>query len=212
MGRPEKTEEERQARRDELLDAAVDAIRKHGPQVSMEDLARSAGVTKPILYRHFGHRDGLTAALATRFADGLQSTLLDAMGSGTDARETLVKTIDAYLSFVERDPEVYRFLVRHLTASPDDGDELSVGNFLRQVGNQVAVVVGEQMRAANVDSGGAEPLAHGIVGMVHAAGDWWLERQTMPRERVVQYVVDLLWGGMANGLGLTNPPTTQGRA
>ena len=100
--------------------------------------------------------------LGTRFADGLQATLLSAMGSGTDPREMLVKTIDAYLSFVERDPEVYRFLVRHLTASPENGsDELSVGNFLRQVGNQVAVVVGEQMRAARVDSGGAEPLAHG---------------------------------------------------
>ena len=201
MGRPEKTEEERQARRDELLDAAVEAIRRHGPQVSMEDLARAAGVTKPILYRHFGHRDGLTAALATRFAHGLESTLQTAMLSGNDPRETLIKTIDAYLAFVEHDPDVYRFLVRHLTASPPD-DELSVGNFLRQVGNQVAVVVGEQMRAAKVDSGGAEPLAHGIVGMVHAAGDWWLERQTMPRERVVQYVVDLLWGGMATGLGL----------
>jgi AcrR family transcriptional regulator len=209
MGRPEKTEEERRARRDELLDAAVQAIRKQGPQVSMEDLAKSAGVTKPILYRHFGHRDGLTAALGTRFADGLQATLLAAMGSGTDARETLVKTIDAYLSFVERDPEVYRFLVRNLTATPDGHDELSVGNFLRQVGNQVAVVVGEQMRAAKVDSGGAEPLAHGIVGMVHAAGDWWLDRQTMPRERVVQYVTDLLWGGMATGLGLD--PSTKGR-
>src|SRR5687768_17898518 len=66
MGRPEPTSEERQARRDALMDAAVEAIREHGPNASMEDLAKSAGVTKPILYRHFGHRDGLTAALATR--------------------------------------------------------------------------------------------------------------------------------------------------
>ena len=209
MGRPEKTEEERQARRDELLDAAVDAIRRHGPQVSMEDLARAAGVTKPILYRHFGHRDGLTAALATRFADGLQQTLVAAMGSGTDPRETLVKTIDAYLSFVERDPEVYRFLVRRLLVNEQTASDLSVGNFLRQVSNQVALVLGEQLRAANLDSGGAEPLAYGLVGMVHAAGDWWLERQTMPKERVVQYIVDLLWGGMATGLGLTTPTEGQ---
>ena len=166
----------------------------------MEDLARSAGVTKPILYRHFGHRDGLTAALATRFADGLQTTLLAAMGSGTDARETLVKTIDAYLEFVERDPEVYRVLVRKLIASPP-GDDLSVGNFLRQVGSQVALVLGEQLRAAGLDSGGAEPLAHGMVGMVHAAGDWWLERRTMPRARLVDYIVGVLWGGLA-GIGL----------
>jgi AcrR family transcriptional regulator len=201
MGRREPTEEEKRARRDELLDAAVEAIRRIGPAVSMEDLAKQAGVTKPILYRHFGHRDGLTAALATRFADGLQATLQSAMVTTTEPRDTLVKTIDAYLAFVERDPEVYRFLVRYLTTNPPEDGDLTVGNFLRQVGNQVAVVIGEQMRAAKVDSGGAEPLAHGIVGMVHAAGDWWLERQTMPRERVVQYLVDLLWGGMETGLG-----------
>src|SRR5687767_9777206 len=111
MGRPEPTSEERQARRDALMDAAVEAIREHGPNASMEDLARAAGVTKPILYRHFGHRDGLTAALATRFADGLQSTLQAALVAGTEPRETLEKTIDAYLEFVERDPAVYRFLV-----------------------------------------------------------------------------------------------------
>lgn len=202
MGRPEPTEEERAARRDALLDAAVEAIRRHGPGVSMEDLAKAAGVTKPILYRHFGHRDGLTTALATRFADGLQATLRAAMIAGSGPRETLEKTIDAYLAFVERDPGVYQFLVRRLLEPPEV--EFSVGNFLHQVGNQVALVLGEQMRAAGVDSGGAEPLAHGIVGMVHAAGDWWLERQTMPRARVVAYVSGLLWGGMV-GIGLGDP-------
>ena len=202
MGRPEPTKEERQARRDALLDAAVDAIREHGPGVSMEDLARAAGVTKPILYRHFGHRDGLTAALATRFAHGLESTLQSAMVAGNPPRETLEKTIDAYLEFVERDPEVYRFLVQRLIAGPPD-EELSVGNFLRQVATQVALVLGEQLRAAGLDSGGAEPLAHGMVGMVHAAGDWWLERRTMPRSRLVQYIVEVLWSGLA-GIGLAS--------
>jgi hypothetical protein len=72
----------------------------------------------------------------------------------------------------------------------------------------VALVLGEQLRLADLDSGGAEPLAHGIVGMVHAAGDWWLDRQTMPRARLVDYIVGLLWGGfMGIGLG----PAEQGR-
>ena len=212
MGRPEPTEQEREARRAQLLDAAVEAIRRHGPDVSMEDLAKAAGVTKPILYRNFGHRDGLTTALAARFALGLQDTLRSAMVAGNAPRETLEKTIDAYLAFVERDPEVYRFLVRRLLVNEQQSSkapaspELTVGNFVSQVGSQVALVLGEQLRAANLDSGGAEPLAHGIVGMVHAAGDWWLDRQTMPRERLVTYIVGLLWGGF-NGLGLgpTNP-------
>jgi AcrR family transcriptional regulator len=208
MGRPEPTTEEREARRGALLDAAVEAIRRHGPDVSMEELAKAAGVTKPILYRHFGHRDGLTAKLATRFTDGLVETLQTAMASGNAPRETLEKTIDAYLAFVERDPEVYRFLVRQLQAH-DPSSDLNVANFLGQVGNQVAVVLGEQLRQAKVDSGGAEPLAHGLVGMVHAAGDWWLERQTMPRARLVAYLVDLLWGGFI-GIGL-GPGATDNR-
>jgi len=201
MGRREPTEEEREARRAVLLDAAVEAIRRHGPGVSMEDLARAAGVTKPILYRNFGHRDGLTTALATRFARGLEETLVAAMATGSPPRETLAKTIDAYLAFVERDPEVYRFLVRRLVVNEQTASDVSVGNFLRQVSNQVAVVLGEQLRAANADSGGAEALAHGLVGMVHAAGDWWLDRQTMPRATLVDYLVRLLTGGFA-GLGL----------
>lgn len=201
MGRPEPTEQEREARRAVLLDAAVEAIRRHGPDVSMEDLAKAAGVTKPILYRNFGHRDGLTTALAARFAKGLQDTLLSAMAAGNAPGETLVKTIDAYLEFVERDPEVYRFLVRRLLVNEQTSSDLSVGNFLRQVSNQVALVLGEQLRAANLDSGGAEPLAYGLVGMVHAAGDWWLERQTMPRATLVDYLYRLLSGGFT-GLGL----------
>ncbi|MDQ3106690.1 MAG: TetR/AcrR family transcriptional regulator [Actinomycetota bacterium] len=212
MGRPEPTEEERDARRTALLDAAVGAIRAHGPGVSMEDLAKAAGVTKPILYRHFGHRDGMTTALATRFALGLEATLQAAMVGGNAPRETLEKTIDAYLEFVERDPEVYHFLVRRLMANeqtPGAPAELTVGNFLRQVSAQVALVLGEQLRTAGVDSGGAEPLAHGIVGMVHAAGDWWLERQVMPRARLVEYIVGLLWGGFV-GIGLG--PANRGEA
>ena len=76
------------------------------------------------------------------------------------------------------------------------GDETLIG-FMRQVGQQVAVVVGEQLRAAGQDSGGAEPIAHGIVGMVHNAGDWWLDHRAMPRARLVEYLADLLWSGTA---------------
>lgn len=208
MGRPEPTNQEREARREALLDAAVDAIRRHGPRVSMEELGKAAGVTKPILYRHFGHRDGLTTALATRFAGRLQATLEAAMTTtGGTPRDSLESTIDAYLAFVESDPEVYRFLVARLPAAGPDS-EFSVGHFLGQVGDQVAVVLGEQLRSAGLDSGGAEPLAHGIVGMVHSAGDWWLDRRTMPRARVVHYIGRLLWGGLV-GMGLAAAGETE---
>ena len=94
---------------------------------------------------------------------------------------------------MERDPSLYRFVVQGVTADTAD----TLGDFMDQVGRRVAIVVGEQLRAAGQDSGGAEPIAHGIVGMVHSAGDWWVERQTMPRARLVGYLTDLLWSGLA---------------
>lgn len=60
----------------------------------------------------------------------------------------------------------------------------------------MAVVLGERLRQLGADSGAAEPWAHGIVGMVHLAADWWVERRTMPRARLVEYLVALLWEGL----------------
>jgi AcrR family transcriptional regulator len=185
--------EDREERRQALLDAAVAVIRRDGPTASMEAMAKEAGITKPILYRHFGDRAGLVTAVAERFADALSTELDAALLSNEGPRDVLVQTIDAYLAFVERDPSLYRFVVRGITADAAD----ALGDFMDQVGRRVAVVMGEQLRAAGQDSGGAEPFAHGIVGMVHAAGDWWVERRTMPRERLVEYLADLLWRGLA---------------
>ena len=178
-------------RRPELLDAATEAIRRHGPGASMTQIAAQAGVTKPILYRHFRDRDGMVHALAEQFSGDLLRELQASLQSSGEPRELLVRTVDTYIAFIEREPEVYRFLVRHVSS---DGDLLG---FMRQVGAQVAVVIGEQLRNAGQDSGGAEPIAHGVVGLVHSAGDWWLDHRTMPRERLVEYLTDVLWQGMA---------------
>jgi AcrR family transcriptional regulator len=183
-------------RRPELLDAATEAIRRHGPAASMTQMAAQAGVTKPILYRHFGDRSGLIHALAERFSVNLLSELQAALASGTEPRQLIVQTVDTYIAFIERDPDVYRFLVQHV-----ENDATLIG-FMQQVGQQVAIVLGEQLRAAGQDSGAAEPIAHGIVGMVHSAGHWWVEHRTMPRARLVDYLADVLWSGVA-GLTLT---------
>jgi len=180
---------ERSDRRPALLDAATEAIRRFGPSASMTQIAAQAGVTKPILYRHFGSKRGLVHALADRFADDLMRELSVPLQSGAEPREIIVGTIDAYVAFIERDLDVYRFLIQQV-----DRDTSLIG-FMQRIGQLVAVVVGEQLRAAGQDSGGAEPIAHGIVGMVHAAGHWWVEHQSMPRARLVEYIADLLWSG-----------------
>lgn len=188
----------RARRRAELLDAAVAAIAKHGPGASMEQIARAAGVTKPILYRHVGGREEFVAALADRFVSQLQERLTAAVDDASaHPREALSRGIDAYLEMIDRENALYRFLLRH-AGEVGGGEVLSA--VIRQIAQSMVAVIGERVREGGGDSGAAEPWGYGIVGMAHAVGDWWLEHKTMPRQRVVEYLVTLIWEGMGQAV------------
>jgi AcrR family transcriptional regulator len=194
--RRERRHVDRADRREALLTAAIDGIRKHGPSASMDALASEADITKPILYRHFGDRAGLVSAIGKRFADSLLSDLQAALSQTTpEPRQIVTSTIDAFLGFIEREPSLYRFLERNRGRDPE------LTGFLEQISNRVALVIGEQLRAAGRDSGGSEPIARGVVAFVYAAGDWWIERRTMPRPQLVTYLDEFLWEGF-NGQGV----------
>jgi AcrR family transcriptional regulator len=134
----------------------------------------------------------LAAALGEQFGAALVADLDAALQQDLPPEQLLRATIDAYLAFVERDPQLYSFLVGRLGAPV--GTEVA-NDLVTQVGARVALVLGEQLRTLGVDSGPAEAWAFGIVGMVHLAGDWWLERRTMTRARLVDDITTLLWRG-----------------
>ena len=185
-----------ESRREALLDAAASAIDADGPRATMTRMAAAAGVTKPILYRYFGDRAGLYDALAARFAAGMQADLRRALAGDTaDPRRLLEAGVDAYLGYVQSHLGLYRFLQQRLPVERPDG-QVTVAGFVHQVAVEVSTVVGEQLRAAGTDSGGADIIGFGITGMVQLAGDRWLEHPTMPRRRVVGYLTDTLWSGL----------------
>jgi AcrR family transcriptional regulator len=186
----------RAERRPELLEAASRAIRRHGPGVSMDRMAAEAGIAKPILYRHFGDKAGLYQALAKRHLEELMATLQEALSREMEPEARLRTTIDSYLAHVEREPEVYRFLVHSDNAEGVESQH-EVGAFIRQVAAQVAVVVREELSRAGMRTDGAEAWAHGIVGMVQSAGDWWLETRSLSRAELVDHLVILLWLGFS---------------
>jgi limonene-1,2-epoxide hydrolase len=135
-------------------------------------------------------------AVAAVFAAGLQAELRGALAQGGSPRRLLTSAIDTYLGYVERQPEVYRFLTRGLPAETASGHETVVG-FVHRIAADVAAVLTDRLRAANVDAVHADLLAFGITGMVQLAGERWQERATMRREEVVHHLTDLLWNGLA---------------
>ncbi len=200
-GRP-KEGPERESRRQELLEAAVRVIERDGAGVSMDDIATEAGITKPILYSHFGDKAGLADALADHLSASIAGRIERARAETTDVRDSIVAMIDAYVAMVEASPNLYWFLVAGFVTQEDPG----VRKLIDDIGSLVSRLLGEQLRRAHVDSGGAEPWAFGIIGMVDMATAWWLQRKTMSRADLVDYLVSLLWDGLAvNGLTASPP-------
>jgi AcrR family transcriptional regulator len=182
---------DREARREALLDAADRIVQRDGPTVSMASIAAEAGITKPILYRHFGDKGGLYAALAERYTDRLLDALQDALGAGGTARERVERTIDTYLATIEAEPQVYRFLMHSAEAAEAQGQ---VQTFLRRFSELLALGIAAEL---GLPAGSVRPetWARGIVGMVQSAGDWWLLAGSPGRDAVVRELTDLLWGG-----------------
>jgi AcrR family transcriptional regulator len=183
---------QRERRREELLDAADRTVRRLGPNVSMDEVAAEAGITKPVLYRHFGDKEGLHDALAARYIEELEQTLRGAT-SEAGGRARLEATIDAYLRYVEREPERYRFL---LEAADKAHTRKLVADFRKRNVASCAFATAENLRRAGLDPKLSELWAHSVSGMIRSVGIWWLETGSMPREQLAEHLTAVLWEGL----------------
>jgi AcrR family transcriptional regulator len=166
------------------------------PACSRPLTAAEAGITKPILYRHFGDKGGLYRALATRHIDDLLARLRTALATRGGLQARTRATVDAYLSAIEERPQVYRFLVQR-AAVEEAGVRGEVEGFVRRFGDELATGIRHEPALGEVEPVRALVWAHGIAGMVQAAGDWWLDHLDVPRAVVVDELTALLVAGFA---------------
>ncbi|HET7172668.1 MAG TPA: TetR/AcrR family transcriptional regulator [Nocardioidaceae bacterium] len=190
-GRAARWDDHREARRAVLVEAAVAAIDELGPGAGVADIARSAGVSKPVLYRYFTDKSDLHAAVghwgATQVVDRLMPVLL----SDLPLREKVYRGCDEYLGLIAEHPHVFLLLVEHRAA----GDPLADGKQLVAAG--FARLLGDTLRNLGIDASGAEPWAQGLVGLGLATGEWWLRRNTMSRAAVADHLGSFVWHALA---------------
>ncbi|GAA2542534.1 TetR family transcriptional regulator [Pseudonocardia hydrocarbonoxydans] len=188
----------RQARRVELTDAAILAIRTHGAGVGMDDVAAQAGTSKTVVYRHFADRTELYVAVCARVAEVLLAQVRAAMDGAEGPHAQTAAGIEAYLRLIEHDPEVYRFVVHRPLVDRSPGAD-PVADLVSLVGDQVAAVIATRTG----DAATAVPWGHGIVGMVRAAADNWLARggrgdvTAMTRSQLAAHLTELAWAGLS---------------
>jgi|DEB0MinimDraft_3_1074331.scaffolds.fasta_scaffold00029_14 AcrR family transcriptional regulator len=211
--RPEKRERIRmsgQERREQLLDIGRRLFAKKGFEaVSVEEIAAKAGVSKPVVYEHFGGKEGLYAVVVDREMGYLLDSITGALSSPPDApehlhpRELLERAGMALFDFIDRDPDGFRILVRDtpITRAADTSDATPPGTFaglLVDVAEQVDNLLAVQFKAFGVPPKWAPLYSQMLVGMVAQTGQWWLDVRKPKKDEVVAHLVNLAWNGLAH--------------
>jgi AcrR family transcriptional regulator len=194
--RDSRWDDHRAARREQLVDAALAAVGRHGAGVGMDEIAAEAGTSKTVVYRHFADRSDLHVAVCGRVAEQLLPKLRGALESSEHPRQMTAAAIDTYLAFLEADPEVYRFVVSHPAGSASGADPID--NLSDLVGAQAAALMAVALEQSGRDAAAAGAWGHGIVGLVRAAADWWLRSErSMLRTELTAHLTDLAWAGLS---------------
>jgi AcrR family transcriptional regulator len=195
-GRKERWRLHREARRAELIQHVIEAVEDRGAGIGMDDISASSGIAKPVFYRYFHDKADLFLAVGRAVAEDVVTEVMAAIDGQDKPRRKLQAGIDMYVAKVEANPELHRFVATHQALRSTQTDLLD--DYASTVGAHASRVIGEILRAQGLDSGAADPWGFGIVGMVRAATDRWLEQQTMSRADFVSYLTDFTWAGMAS--------------
>ncbi|MGQ0679020.1 MAG: TetR/AcrR family transcriptional regulator [Actinomycetota bacterium] len=196
----------REERRHRLLAGAGELFGAHGYRgTEVDHIARRAGVTKPMIYRHFpGGKAEIFLAVLDGYMDSLMRALWEALASSTEPRERLRHGLEAYLRFAEENPAGFRLLAR-ASAELDPG----LGGQLRQMRETIAAglsnTIADVMRGAGLSAEGAPLYAQALLGGVESVTIWWLEHgRVQELQEIVDHLLAFLWRGFD---GLPRDPT-----
>jgi AcrR family transcriptional regulator len=196
-GRRSRWTEHRRARREDLVGAAVEAVRRTGPDFAVDDVARSAGVSKTVIYRYFTDKDELVDAVLARISDVvlLPRLLGQIAAEHPDDRSALRAVIAAFVSLIEDEPELYRFAYAH---SGRSGRADLVAATEHRIAEALAGLLAERLGSGGQARAAARTWAYGVVGMVQLAAHWWSSDRSVPAPELVEQLVSLAHGGLGS--------------
>jgi AcrR family transcriptional regulator len=181
-------------RRQLIIDAASMLFATRGyANTSIDDIAAEAGVTKPIVYRHFGPKKKLHLALLALHRDELLATLAESMQEPGTLAERVPRATEAWFAYIEAHPYPGAMLFRDTTGDPE------VRRFYEEMQATArtavaALIVAEPDFA--VPKSMVEPLAELTRAALAGLAIWWCEHPALPRSAIVQVAVNGIWLGL----------------
>ncbi|WP_018653368.1 TetR/AcrR family transcriptional regulator [Actinomadura flavalba] len=182
-------------RREQLLDIGRTLFAERGlGATSVEEIAAAAGVSKPVVYEHFGGKEGLYAVVVDREFEKLLALITEALTSAIHYRRKLESAALALLEYIEENPDGFRILVRDSHGGTGTG---SYASLLSEIASEVEHLMASELDRHDYDDKFAPMYAQMLVGMVALTGQWWLDVRRPKREEVAAHVVNLAWNGLA---------------
>jgi len=180
-------------RRAQLIEVGRTVFAKHGYDgTSVEELANRAKVSKPIIYEHFGGKEGLYAVIVDREMEYVERRIIEAISSGTP-RERVEHASLAFLSYVKDHPDGFAVLSQD---SPLTSSRGTMSSLLNDMAERVGDVFAAAFKEAGYDPKSAPIYANALIGMVTFVGKWWIEARKPPIEEVAKHIGALAWMGL----------------
>ncbi|HEV2373727.1 MAG TPA: TetR/AcrR family transcriptional regulator [Streptosporangiaceae bacterium] len=181
-------------RREQLLDIGRRLFAERGFEgTSIEEVAAQAGVSKPVVYEHFGGKEGLYAVVVDREVEHLLSTATSIL-SGARHTEDFEAAAVALLRYIEDNSDGFRILVRDSHPASGSG---TFGSLISDIASQVEYILGDFFRERGIDTKLTPLYAQMLVGMVAVTGQWWLDARKPEIEVVAAHLINLAWNGLS---------------
>ena len=181
-------------RRQQLLEIGRTLFAAKGFEgTSIEEVASRAGVSKPIVYEHFGGKEGLYAVVVDREVRHLLDMMRSSLTAG-HPRELLEQAAFALLDYIEQAPDGFRILVRDSPIGSESGSFVSI---IGDIASRVEYILEREFKQRGFDAKNAPMYAQMLVGMVGTTGQWWLDARKPGKDEVAAHLVNLAWNGLS---------------
>lgn len=181
------------ARREQLIDVGRTLFAERGFEAtSVEEIAAKAGVSKPVVYEHFGGKEGLYAVIVDREMQKLLGSIEGTL-TGDHPRQLLEQAALALLTYIEQDTDGFRILVRDSPVATSTG---TFASLIVDIAGKVEHLLAGEFKARGFDAKFAPMYSQMLVGMVALTGQWWVDVRKPKKADVAAHLVNLSWNGL----------------
>jgi AcrR family transcriptional regulator len=183
-------------RRQQLLDIGRELFGQKGFEAtSIEEIAARADVSKPVVYEHFGGKEGLYAVVVDRELQKVLDRFTSALSEPGHPRVLLERAALVLLDYIEEDTIGFRVLTRDAPVTSGIG---TFSSLIGEVARKVEHILADQFSGRGYDPRLAELYSQALVGMVALVGQWWLDDRSPGKREVAAHLVNLAYNGLAH--------------